>query len=122
MINTLLTPELRELIEKKDYDSLRDFCSSTDPCTVAEFIGALTPDDLMKILLIIDSTSRSEIIECLDQDIRTGLASFLKGETGSGYGTHAGASERFGLLKSPGNTLYRFEQEGGFMAGKPLSS
>jgi len=73
MINTLLAPEIRELLEKKDYDSLRDFCSSVDPGTIAEFLGALSPAELSKALMIIEPRLRTEIFGNLDQDIQVGL-------------------------------------------------
>lgn len=78
MTNTLLTPELRELLENKDYDSLRNFCSSVDPETVAEFLGALSPDELSKTLMIIEPHLRTEIYGHLDRNIQAGLAEVSK--------------------------------------------
>jgi Mg/Co/Ni transporter MgtE len=73
MINPLLAPELRELLEKEDYDSLRNFCSSVEPGMVAEFLGALSPGELWKTLMVIEPHLRVEILGHLDRDIREGM-------------------------------------------------
>ena len=79
MINPLLAPELRELLEKEDYDSLRDFCSSVEPGMVAEFLGALSPGELWKTLMVIGPQLRAAILAHLDQHTRAGLAGGIQG-------------------------------------------
>ena len=74
MINTLLIPELRDFLENEEYDVLRDFCSSLDACTVAEFLGGLSTGELLKALSILEPHLRAKISDHLDQDIRVGLA------------------------------------------------
>jgi Mg/Co/Ni transporter MgtE len=68
MINTLLLPEIRELLEHQEYDILTDFCSSLDSATVAEFLRALSPNELFKALSILDPHRRSQISGHLRQD------------------------------------------------------
>ena len=99
MINTLLTPELRNLLKKEDYDTLRDFCSSLNPGTVAEFLGALSVDELLKSLIIIEPHLRAEILRHLDQDIQVGLAVSLKSQALGELVNNMDANKRIGLLK-----------------------
>jgi Mg/Co/Ni transporter MgtE len=99
MINTLLTPELRDLLKKEDYDTLRDFCSSLNPGTVAEFLGALSADELLKTLIIIEPHLRAELLRHLDQDIQIGLAVSLKSQALAELVTNMDANKRIGLLK-----------------------
>ena len=79
MINPLLEPELRELLEKEDYDSLQNFCSSVEPGMVAEFLGALSPDELWKILMVIGPQLRVAILDHLDRHTRAGLIGGIQG-------------------------------------------
>lgn len=78
MLSALLLPELRELLERKAYDILIDFCISVGPGTAAEFLEALSLDELMKILTILQPHLRAEILRHLNQEIRVGLFARLK--------------------------------------------
>ena len=79
MINPLLAPELRELLEKEDYDSLRNFCSSVEPGMVADFLGALSPHELWKTLMVIGPQLRVAIVDHMDRHIRAGLIGEIQG-------------------------------------------
>jgi len=50
MVNPLLAPELRELLADKNYKALCDFCESFHPAQIAEFLSALTPQEIWEIL------------------------------------------------------------------------
>ncbi|MDZ7342837.1 MAG: magnesium transporter [candidate division KSB1 bacterium] len=61
MKNVILVPELRELIQQKDTDTLRDFCESSHPAEVADCISALEPEEIWQILLYVKPEIRAEI-------------------------------------------------------------
>ena len=50
MKNPLVAPELRELLSRKDTKSLRDFCASSQPEIVADFLSALSSNEVWNIL------------------------------------------------------------------------
>jgi len=70
MINTLLAPELRELIKEKKYEDIANFCATVHPALVAEFISALTPEEIGEILVHLPPSIRGEIFSHLNEDIQ----------------------------------------------------
>lgn len=70
MPNVLLVPELRELLEKKEYDILIDFCSSGHPAEIADFISALNPEEIREILLLLNPELRANIFSQLNEDLQ----------------------------------------------------
>ncbi len=55
MKNPLLVPEIREMLLSNQIDELQDFCISTAPSIVADFLGALYPQEIEDILLNLPS-------------------------------------------------------------------
>ncbi|MDZ7346629.1 MAG: magnesium transporter [candidate division KSB1 bacterium] len=68
MKNEFLVPELRELLNIGDIESLRDFCESNHPAEVADFISALEPNEIWQILLAVKPEIRAEIFSHFDED------------------------------------------------------
>ena len=99
MKNPLLVPELRDLLVRKDIQGLRDFCISAHPGTVAEFLGALSLDEIWFVLTILEPRLRAEIFGNLDQEIQVGLADSLKRQELAEVVTHMSGDERVDLLK-----------------------
>lgn len=99
MKNPLLAPELREIIEKNDNKALRAFCASLHPASVAEFLGALSGQDIRHVLALLEPRLRAEIFSALDQDIQAELAESLKRRELAEIVTHMSADERVDLLK-----------------------
>ena len=64
MINTLLLPELREMLAAEDRAGLEDFCAAMHPARAAEFMQGLTPAETWAVL---QAAERVEIFEYLDQ-------------------------------------------------------
>jgi magnesium transporter len=77
MKNLFLLPELRELIENKDTETLKEFCESSHPAEVADFISALEPHEIWQILLLIKSDIRIEIFGHLAEDIQLDISEKL---------------------------------------------
>lgn len=99
MKNPLLVPELRELLARKDTTALREFCTSTHPGTVAEFLDALSPEEIWFVLTILEPRRRAEIFGNLDEEIQVGLAETLKRQELAVVVTHMSGDERVDLLK-----------------------
>lgn len=61
MINTLLIPELREMLATGDEAGLREFASALHPARAAEFMEGLTPEEAWGVLRTCEPHSRAEI-------------------------------------------------------------
>jgi len=68
--NPLLLPELRKILAAGDTKSLRNFCNTGHPATVADFISALTPAEIWKVLRHADPSLRADIFSHLDEDLQ----------------------------------------------------
>jgi magnesium transporter len=68
MINTLLLPELREMLQMNDVAGLEDFCAAMHPARAAEFMEGLTADETWAVLRATDPDRRASIFEYLDQE------------------------------------------------------
>ncbi|MBN1489074.1 MAG: magnesium transporter [Phycisphaerae bacterium] len=74
MKQTLLVPELRELLAERRTDSLRRFCEEGHPAIVAELIGGLDPGEIWQILRLLPVNGRAEIFSHFDLDQQAELA------------------------------------------------
>ncbi len=61
MINTLLIPELREMLATGDEAGLREFASELHPARAAEFMEGLTPEEAWGVLRACEARRRAEI-------------------------------------------------------------
>jgi magnesium transporter len=80
MKNPILLPELRELIEQKDIESLKDFCENSHPEDIADFISALAPDEVWMILRQLSPGIRISIFRHMDEELQREIAISLKRE------------------------------------------
>ena len=78
MKNPLLVPEFREMLAANNVEELQSFCESTPPAVVADFLGALSPQEVWEILLTITPETRSLIFSSFDEDIRISLLDVLQ--------------------------------------------
>jgi magnesium transporter len=67
MINTLYLPELREMLELSDSESLREFCTALHPARTAEFMEGLTASETWTVLQAADPATRVQIFGYLDR-------------------------------------------------------
>lgn len=51
MKNPLLVPEFRELLASNNVEEIKEFCTTTPPSVVADFLGALSAKENRNILL-----------------------------------------------------------------------
>ncbi|HMP06482.1 MAG TPA: CBS domain-containing protein, partial [Lacipirellulaceae bacterium] len=67
MINTLLLPELREMLQADDAEGLREFCAAMHPARAAEFMEGLTAEESWNVLRATDVERRAAIFGYLDE-------------------------------------------------------
>jgi len=68
MINTLLLPELREMLAEQNAAEMSEFCNSLHPARIAEFMEGLTAEECWQVLQHADANRRAEIISYFDRD------------------------------------------------------
>ncbi len=77
MINPLLAPELEDLIASNDTETLHDFCMESHAPSVGEFLSALAPKDIWKVLLTVDLERRAELFNFLDPEVQSDTVEIL---------------------------------------------
>lgn len=75
MKNPILVPELKELLKKKRYAILSSFMDEGHAKEIAEYITMLKPDEIWKLLELVDLHRRVEIFPYLDMDVQVEMAS-----------------------------------------------
>jgi magnesium transporter len=76
MINTLLLPELREMLATNDAAGLVEFCDAMHPARAAEFMEGLTAEETWRVLQAADPQQRVEIFEYLDEGRQVEILEF----------------------------------------------
>lgn len=71
---TLLVPELRELLQAEQMETLRTFVIESHPGTAAELLSGLEDDEVWKILLILPAPVRADVFSHFDLDQQVELA------------------------------------------------
>ena len=74
MKQTLLVPELRELLAAGMDESLRRFCQEGHPAVVAELISGLSAAEIWRILRLLPVRNRAEIFSQFELDQQAELA------------------------------------------------
>ena len=70
MKNPILVPELRALISRNDTTALRGICEAGHPAVVAEWLSALEPDEIRRIIRHAPAELQAEIACHLDEDVQ----------------------------------------------------
>jgi len=68
MVNTLLLPELREMLADGNVAELEEFCTALNANRTAEFMEGLSEDDAWTVLLHAQPARRAELFGHFDQD------------------------------------------------------
>lgn len=74
MKQTLLVPELRELLSTNNVAVIRQFCDETHPAVVAELIGGLDSSEIRQILHLLPVSERADIFAHLELEQQVELA------------------------------------------------
>lgn len=99
MRNVFLVPELRELLETKDYDTLRDFCESSHPAQIADFISGLEPEEMWQILVLLKPDLRAKIFSHFAEDVQIEITENLSRNELSKLVTDMSPDDRVDLFK-----------------------
>lgn len=70
MINTLLLPELREMLATGDEEGLREFSSALHPARAAEFMEGLSAEEAWQVLQASDPSTQAEIFGFFDERLK----------------------------------------------------
>jgi magnesium transporter len=99
MKNLLLVPELRELLANNDTEGLGEFCRSSHPATVAEFLSGLTVDEVQTVLSCTDSRTKAMIFGYLDIEHQLALSSMMERSELANLVSDMSHDERADLVK-----------------------
>jgi len=78
MKNPLLVPEFREMIAEHNLEEIKDFCNTTPPAVVADFLGAMTAEENREILMQLSVEARSNIFSYFDNDVKISLINMFE--------------------------------------------
>ncbi|MBE0617715.1 MAG: magnesium transporter [Proteobacteria bacterium] len=98
-MNTLLIPEIRQTLARRDCQSIREFAEDLHPATVAEFVGDMEPADLNAFLACLPPLERGEVFSYLEVPTQVRLAHSLKRDQLAELVTHMSPDERADLVK-----------------------
>ncbi|MFQ3620174.1 MAG: magnesium transporter [Spirochaetales bacterium] len=104
MKSLLLKPELDELLERKDYPAIKEFCEEEHPETVAEMLGGLEISKIWQILTLLSIDMRANIFSRLDEEVQEELANYISRKDLALIISEMAADDRVDLLR-------RFPQE-----------
>jgi len=100
MINTLYLPELREMLELSDVESLREFCTALHPARTAEFMEGLTAAESWTVLQSADPATRVSIFGYLDRQKQIEIIETCDSESVSSLIADMPADDRVDLLNA----------------------
>jgi magnesium transporter len=100
MKNTLLAPDIRDLISANKTQDILEFCESTHPAMVAEALSGLTPKEIWEILSRVKPDIRALIFSEFDVDIQIEMANTLNRRAFASLITDMPPDDRVDLLKS----------------------
>ena len=75
MKNPVLVPELRDLLKRRKMDVLKSFLEENHPKEIAEYLGLMNPDEIWKILGLVDIYERVDIFRYLEIDVQVKMVS-----------------------------------------------
>ncbi len=99
MKNSLLVPEIREYLAKKDERKLEIFCESGHPVIIAEFVSSLPPAEAWEVLQHAAPMLRSEVFSHLDPDIQIQIAKLIRRSDFADLLTDMSPDDRVDLYK-----------------------
>ncbi len=100
VVNTLLLPELREMLAENDALGLREFCTAIHPAQAAEFMEGLEPEEAWRVLLHADSPVREQIFSYFDTAKQQAILAAIPPEEAAKLIANLAPDERVDLLKS----------------------
>ena len=99
MKNLLLVPELRELLANGDTEGLREFCLSTHPASIAEFLSGLSTEEVKTVLSCADLHTGALVFGYLDIDHQLSLSATMERSELADIISNMSHDERADLIK-----------------------
>ena len=100
MLDPLLVPELREMLNDSDVSAMREFCAIFHPAVVAENLGALVTAEAWKVLSQSPLQRQVEVFEFMELDRQIELVSTLEKAHLSALIEEMAPDDRVGLLRN----------------------
>ncbi len=99
MINTLLLPELREMLATDDQAALREFASALHPARAAEFMEGLSASEAWAVLQASDLAKQVEIFDFFDEPLQVEIVELVEPKQIAALVADLPADDRVDLLK-----------------------
>lgn len=99
MLSEALQPEIRELIEAKDFATLKGALSRLDPADVAELAGGLEGHELGVVFRLLPPAKAAEVFALLELEKQEDLLEILSGEALEGILNNMPPDDRTELLE-----------------------
>ncbi len=99
MLSETLEPEIRELIEKKDFATLKGVLSELELADVADLAGGLEGEQLGVVFRLLPRTKAAEVFGRLELDRQERLLQILSGEALAGILNNMPPDDRTELLE-----------------------
>lgn len=100
MLDPLLVPELREMVNENDLAAMREFCTIFHPGVVAENLGALAINHALTVLSQADLQRQVEVFEFIDLDRQIELIGILERSHLASLIEAMAADDRVALLRN----------------------
>src|SRR5438128_7778618 len=99
MVGKILIPEIRSLIEARDFAGLRELFSEWPPADVAEVIVDMPEDDRVIIFRVLPAALAADVFEYLDVDAQQSLLRAMANEQVVGILNEMSPDDRTALLE-----------------------
>ena len=99
MINTLLLPELREMLASNNDKELSEFCVALHASRTAEFMAGLSTQEIWQVFQHTDPDNRSEILSYFERQKQVEIVSELEDSEAAGLVELLPPDERVDLLQ-----------------------
>lgn len=99
MQNIIILPELKELIEAKEFDVIKEIFYDSHSAEIAEQISALEPEEAWQIIELFDKHRRAEIFSFLDLQMQVDIAEIIERNKLVDLLTEMSSDDRVDLFK-----------------------
>ncbi|MBQ6620465.1 MAG: magnesium transporter [Thermoguttaceae bacterium] len=96
--NTLLLPELREMLATNNVEEMREFCTALHPASVADFLIGLTPSEIWSILRNIDPKIGADIFSYFEEDLQVQIIESAPRDEIAGFIEYLPSDDRVDIL------------------------
>lgn len=100
VVNTLLLPELREMLAENDSAGLREFCTAIHPAQAAEFMEGLEPEEIWRVLQHAETPLREQIFSYFDTRKQQAILASIPPDEAARLIANLPPDERVDVLKS----------------------